>query len=84
MSFPNLQRVLAPMELLVAPFFHSSSVLVPFYKDQEVISNHSELTIPTGVLLYLIIFASCFVRSQREQSSKDSCHMPGRNAQLLA
>lgn len=42
-SFPNLQRVLAPMELLVTPFFHSSSFLVPFYKYQEVISNHSRV-----------------------------------------
>lgn len=78
------ERVLAPMELLVAPFFHSSSFLVAFYKDQEVISNHSELTIPSGVLLYLIVFASCFMHCQREQSSENSCHMPGRNMRPLA
>lgn len=74
-SFPNLQRVLAPMKLLVTLFFHSSSFLVPFYKDQEAISNHSEPTIPTRVLLYLIVLASCFVHSQREQISKYSYHV---------
>lgn len=72
------------MKLLVTLFFHSSSFLVLFYKDQEVISNHSEPTIPTRVLLYLIVLASCFVRSQREQRSKNSYHMPWRNTQLLA
>lgn len=83
-SFPNLQRVLTPMKLLVTLFFHSNSFLVPFYKDQEVISNHPEPTIPTRVLLYLIVLAGCFVHSQKEQRSKDSYHMPWRNTQLLA
>lgn len=64
MSIPDLQRVLAPMELSVVPFSLSSSFLVAFYKDRKMISNHSEFTTPSGVLLYLIVILLLYTQSE--------------------
>lgn len=55
---------LAPMELSVVPFSLSSSFLVAFYKDRKVISNHSEFTTPSGVLLYLIVILLLYTQSE--------------------
>lgn len=52
------------MELSVVPFSLSSSFLVAFYKDRKVISNHSEFTTPSGVLLYLIVILLLYTQSE--------------------
>lgn len=84
-SFPSLQRLLAPMKLLVTltKKVLSLQLLFHFTKTRRWSAIIQSLPFPLE-LCFIWLFLSAGLCSQKEQRSKDSYHMPWKNTQLLA